>query len=470
MLRFKSIISRIVFLHVVAILIASVLMSVALSWLLSYATDNIHNKAMQEQALSVGEHLSIGVDGKLELNLPSDLLGLYSQAYGRYSYAVIDESGHVLFSSTKDRAALFPADRHGASIEFLQQRRGDATVSGASVRRSVGGKTVWIQAGEDLANRDVLIDDIVADFYKNVGWITLPILLVLLIADIAIFRRALRPLREASEIAEGIGPAHPGVRLPTDEIPREVRPLVSAVNQGLDRLEEGFKAQRDFTADAAHELRTPLSILRTRIDMLEDAGMRQALRHNVEGMAHIVGQLLDIAELDALVIDPEETADLQSVAAGIAEFVAPLALAQGKDIALLGASEPVWVKGNPEMLGRAIRNLAENAINHTVAGSTVEFVVENDGTVSVLDRGPGIGDDERNLIFRRFWRRDRRKQGSTGLGLSIVQRIAELHSASISVENRRPNGARFSLKFATVKAGTSGWKIDHSGPKSPAPA
>jgi signal transduction histidine kinase len=137
-----------------------------------------------------------------------------------------------------------------------------------------------------------------------------------------------------------------------------------------------------------------------------------------------------------------------SVAADVAEFVAPLALSQGKDVALLGASGPVWVKGNTEMLGRAIRNLAENAINHTVAGSTVEFVVEGDGTVSVLDRGPGIPEDERNLIFRRFWRRDRRKQGSTGLGLSIVQRIVELHAATITVENRCPNGARFSLKFA----------------------
>ena len=84
-----------------------------------------------------------------------------------------------------------PGARTG-DVEFLQQRRGDATVSGASIKKTVGAQTVWIQAGEDLANRDVLVDDIVADFYKNVGWITLPILLVLLIADIAIFRRALR--------------------------------------------------------------------------------------------------------------------------------------------------------------------------------------------------------------------------------------------------------------------------------------
>jgi signal transduction histidine kinase len=446
-IRFKSIISRIVILHVVAVVITSIFMSLALSWLLNYATNNIHNESMQEQAVSVGEHLSAFSDGHLELDLPLDLLGLYSQAYGRYSYAVVDNRGRVLFSSLKDHAALFPDDTRSGAVEFLQQRRGNATVSGASIRKTIGNQVVWIQAGEDLANRDVLIDDIVADFYKNVGWITLPILLVLLIADIAIFRRALRPLRQASEIASDIGPTRTDLRLPTDEIPREVRPLVSAINLALDRLEEGFRIQRDFTADAAHELRTPLSILRTRLDTLGDEEIARALRKDVDGMAHIISQLLDIAELDSFVVDPREKADLRSVAAEVAEFVAPLALAQGKDVALLGTTDPVWVRGNPEMLSRAIRNLAENAINHTAPGTTVEFIVDDDGTVSVLDRGPGVAEDERNLIFQRFWRRDRRKAGSTGLGLSIVQRIAELHSATITLENRHPTGAGFSVKF-----------------------
>src|ERR1019366_4804479 len=113
---------------------------------------------------------------------------------------------------------------------------------------------------------------------------------------------------------------------------------------------------------------------------------------------------------------------------------------------------PVWVKGNPEMLSRAIRNLAENAINHTAPATTVEFVVEKDGTVSILDQGPGIAEDERKLIFQRFWRRDRNKAGSTGLGLSIVQRIAELHSATINVQNRQPTGALFSLVFVPWRA------------------
>ena len=184
MLRFKSIISRIVILHVVAVVITSIFMALALSWLLTYATNNIHNEAMRKQAVALGEHLTAQPDGSLELNLPQNLLGLYSQAYGRYSYAVIDDRGRVLFSSLKDKAALFPANARSGDVEFLRQRHGDSTVSGASIKKTVGAHTVWIQGGEDLDNRDVLIDDIVTDFYINVGWITLPILLVLLVTDI----------------------------------------------------------------------------------------------------------------------------------------------------------------------------------------------------------------------------------------------------------------------------------------------
>jgi len=439
-IRFKSIISRIVILHVIAVAITSILMSLALSWLLNLATNNIHNKAMEEQATSLAHHLVAQADGSLSLELPPDLLGLYSQPYGRYSYAVVDDSGNALFSSLKDQAPIFPADPRAAAVQFLETRKGDAAISGASIRRVVGTKTVWIQAAEDLANRDVLIDDIVADFFKNVGWITLPILLVLLATDIAIFRRALLPLRQASEIAQQIGPARTDVRLPVDDIPSEVRPLVS-VNQALDRLDQGFRVQREFTADAAHELRTPLTILRTRVDTLEDQRIAIALHQDIEAMSRIVGQLLDIAELDAFMIDPLETADLRGVCAEVAEFIAPLALEQGREIALLGAETPMWVKGNAEMMKRAIRNLAENAIKHAPPDTVVEFVVEENGTVRVRDRGPGISEEERELIFRRFWRRDRSQQGSTGLGLSIVQRIVELHGATIAVENRVSGGA-----------------------------
>jgi signal transduction histidine kinase len=453
-IRFKSIISRIVILHVIAVAITSVLMSVALSWLLNTATNNIHNEAMEDQASTLAQHLVAQVDGSLSLELPPNLQGLYSQPYGRYVYAVVDDEGKILFSSLKDKAPVFPADPRASAVQFLETHIGDAAISGASIRRSIGDKTVWVQAAEDLANRDVLIDDIVDDFYKHVGWITLPILLVLLVTDIAIFRRALLPLRQASEIAQHIGPARTDIRLPLDEIPGEVRPLVAAINKALDRLDEGFRVQREFTADAAHELRTPLSILRTRVETLDDPRVAKALHMDIEAMSRVVGQLLDIAELEAFNVDPAEVADLQAACAEVAEFIAPLALEQDREIALLGATAPVWVKGNAEMMKRAIRNLAENAIRHTPKDTVVEFVVEENGTVTVQDRGPGIPGEERELIFQRFWRRDRNQQGSTGLGLSIVQRIAELHGATIDVQNRGLGGAQFSLHF--VKANKPG--------------
>ena len=452
MIRFDSIISRIVILHVIAVAVTSVLMSVALSWLLNMATNNIHNDAMEEQAISLAAHLVLEPDGRLSLVLPPNLQGFYSQPYGRYSYAVIDDAGRTLFSSLRNNAPIFAADPRAGTVQFLETRIGAAAISGASIRRSIGGKTVWVQAAEDLANNDVLIDDIVEDFYRHVGWITLPILLVLLVIDIAIFRRALLPLRQASEIAQHITPARTDIRLPLQEIPTEVRPLVSAINKALDRLDEGFRLQREFTADAAHELRTPLSILRTRVETLDNPGVAKALRLDIEAMSRVVGQLLDIAELEAFAIDPAEVADLQAASAEVAGFIAPLALEQGREIALLGATEPVLVKGNAEMIKRAIRNLAENAIRHAPKDTVVEFVVEDNGTVTVQDRGPGISDEERELIFRRFWRRDRNSQGSSGLGLSIVQRIAELHGASIEVERRVMGGAQFSLHFIKAAA------------------
>jgi signal transduction histidine kinase len=449
-IRFKSIISRIVILHVIAVAITSILMYVAMLWLLSIATNNVHNMAMEQQAESVANNLSLGGNGSFSLELPPELQGLYSQPYGRYFYAVVDDRGNTLFSSLKDNAPIFPDAYRGATVQFLQTRKGDAAISGASIRKMVGTKAVWVQAAEDLAHGDVIIDDIVADFFKNVGWITLPILLVLLASDIAIFRRALLPLRRASEIAQQISPNRTDVRLPVNEIPSEVRPLLTAVNQALDRLDQGFRSQRDFAADAAHELRTPLTILRTRLDTLDDQRVVKALRRDIEAISRIVSQLLDIAELDALTVDPLELADARGVCAEVVEYIVPLALEQGREIALLGASKPVCVKGNAEMMKRAIRNLAENAIKHTPPGTAIEFIVEESGIILVRDRGPGISDGDRDLIFRRFWRRDHSRQGSTGLGLSIVQRIVELHGATIVVENGVSGGAQFSIHFVAA--------------------
>ena len=214
-----------------------------------------------------------------------------------------DDSGRVLFSSFPDgRAITARRRRSNEAVPFFAALRRQRHLSASACRSRSPAKNLWVQVSQDLAHRDVLIDDIVADFFTRVGWITAPILFLLLVIDVAIIRRALRPVIAASNLAERIGPLRTDLRLPETGMPREVQPLVHAVNQALDRLEEGFRGQREFTADAAHELRTPLAILRTQIDMIADRELAQSLRHDVENMSRLVNQLLEMAELETFVI------------------------------------------------------------------------------------------------------------------------------------------------------------------------
>ena len=440
MLHFKSLTSRIVLLHIVAVAVVAIFLPLVLFWLLTSEVNHLHRDQMRDQAEVLAERLGVKPDGTIALDLPDSLKDLYSEAYGRYQYDILDASGRQLFSSHKNAVPVVRSEESPPE-----------TISGASVSKDIAGQSVRIRVAEDLAHRDVIIDDIIANFFRRVGWITIPILLVLLAIDIVIFRRAIAPLLRASEEAKSIGPARTDIRLPTRQIPSEILPLVTAVNQALDRLEDGFRGQRQFTADAAHQLRTPLAILQTRIETLggplgDRAGTLE-LQADIESMSRIVRQLLEIAELDALVLDPSETADLRAVCSEVVGSIAPYALAGQKDIALKGTNDPVRIKGNAEMLQRAIFNLAENAIKYTARDTSVDVEVGDDGSVRVRDFGPGIPASEHELIFQRFWRGDRRRTDGAGLGLSIVREVAEDHAATVAVENLASGGAQFTLRF-----------------------
>ena len=446
MIRFRSIITRIVVLHVVAIAVTSILMPLALYYLLDQAANNLHRDALRSQAFTISSFLRPQPDGGLVLDIPPDVQPLYSGNYGLYAYAVLDAEGRVVFSSRPDGGPLFTPDEQSVNDWFIRRRSSGAMLFGVSVPRAIGERMYYVQVGQDLAHRDVIIDDVVASFFPRVAWITFPILLLLLLIDIMIFRRALDPVREASTTAAAIGPQRTEVRLPEQSMPTEISPLVHAVNQALDRLEAGFRAQRDFTADMAHELRTPLAIVRARVDSLEPGPIREALRADLVNMTRTVNQVLDIAELENFIVATDAKADLHEVCAEAVSLMAPLAVELGKTIALTGEPGPVWVRGQAEALFRAVRNLIENALRHTQAGLSIEVEVLKDG-VRVLDDGPGVPDADRESIFRRFWRRDRTSGNSRGLGLAIVARVAEAHDGSVTVNNRPEGGAIFTLRL-----------------------
>jgi signal transduction histidine kinase len=449
--RFRSVVARTISLHLVAIVVTSLFMPLALYLMLKHAAESLHDRALRQQAAEIVGYIEPDATGGLQLQLPPPLAELYSEAYGRYAFAVLDDKGAVLFSSLSGHA-ITSAAAGAADAAYFAQRLSGAQIYGVSLPAEIAGHKLLVQVSQDLAHRDVLIDDIVADFFPRVGWITAPILLLLLVIDVVIFRRALKPIVAASALAQRIGPRRTELRLPEAGMPQEVLPLVHAVNAALDRLEEGFRGQREFTADAAHELRTPLTILRTQIDMIADRALAQSLRDDVESMSRLVNQLLEMAELETFVIGPGETADLVAVSAEVAAFLAPIALSHDKTVAVTGASGPLWVAGNADTLGRAIRNLVENGLAHTPPGTTVAIAIDPAGILRVSDHGPGVPAAEREQIFRRFWRRDRRRPGSAGLGLPIVARIAEMHGAAITVADRPGGGAVFALRFPTVLA------------------
>ena len=427
-------------------------MPIALYLLLRSSAEDLQHRSLRENADLIIRYLTVTPDGRFGLSLPPKLEALFSESYGRYAYSVVDSQGRALFSSLKGRTSLFSPDDEASFPIYVERRRGEV---GASIPVTAGGRQVWVQISQDMEHRDVLIDDIVREFFARVGWITIPILLFLLIIDVTIFRRALRPLLNASELAGKIGPERTDVRLPLETIPSEIKQLVGTINQALDRLDQGFRVQRDFTADAAHELRTPLSILQARVDTLPDRAIAKELSRDIDRMKRVVSQLLDIAELDAFTVKPAETADLKAVCVEVVEFFAPIAIAEGKYILLEAPDELVLINGDEDVLFRALRNLVENAIRYTPVGMAVTIDLQKDGSLLLSDQGPGIAASDRDHIFQRFWRKDRSGSAGSGLGLAIVKRIMDAHHARISVGNLTPNGCIFKLQFELVPAAPS---------------
>ena len=448
---FRSLRSRIIWLHVIAIGAICIALPVAVRLLLDSTTLTFEHETIRRHEAEIARSLTWTPSG-YRLELPSDLRTLYEHGYSGFAFAIVDDRGRVLFSSLPNHTALLPPGRPGAPSAYFQRVNGPAVYYGGNFPERGRGPEVWIQVAQNLENPDVVVDDIVSAFLTRVAWLIPPLLLLLALVDFIIVRRAFAPVVQASQMAREIGPDSLSLRLPTDRLPNEVAPLADAVNQALERLEHGFRIQRQFTADAAHELRTPLSILRMRVSTLADRTMAHEIEADIDVMARIVGQLLSVAELETFVLDAAERVDLKALCSRVVEYMAPLALARGRHLALSGVARPVWVRGEADILFQAFRNLVENALAHTDEGTTVEVKVEPQGVVRVMDRGPGIAPAERELVFQRFWRRDRSESGGAGLGLSIVWRIVQAHGGAVSVEGRPGGGAVFVVRLDKASA------------------
>ncbi|MHB8724829.1 MAG: ATP-binding protein [Casimicrobiaceae bacterium] len=253
-------------------------------------------------------------------------------------------------------------------------------------------------------------------------------------------------LRPLEAMSRAVGKRRPDALAPIGEsgLPEELRPLGDSLNGLLARLSDALSAQRRFTADAAHELRTPLAALKLQLDLARRTGATQGASASLDDLdaavaraSHVVEQLMTLARIEPEALAAQKSrCDLVAIAKDA--IVARAALAAQKDIDLgLAHADPATVEGDSASLGILLSNLVDNALRYTPAGGRIDVGVGSAGgaaTLTVADNGPGIPPQDRERVFDRFYRGAGNEESGSGLGLSIVKRIADAHGASISLD------------------------------------
>jgi signal transduction histidine kinase len=403
-----------------------------------------------KQAREISSYVELNPDGSVEVALPAKLSEAYNSPGSRYRYAVRDNAGRIIATSGRLIGPL-PRLLDAEERKFYQYKADadNANVLGAAVRKDLSNRSYYTQVEQTLPMTRSLNAAVFNEFFMDGGWLQIPFLLALLAVSALTLSRSLAPLKEMATLAAVIEPGSSTLRLPSKGIPKEILPLVASFNKALDRLDEGLTRQREFNANAAHQLRTPLAVLAANIDTMPDATAAARLRHDVQLMTRIVHQLLLVARLETLNLQLDEPVDLCQAARQAAENLGPIAISAGKTLEVDEPDVPVVILGNAFVVNIAISNLIENAINHSPQGGGVRIRVTPEASVEVCDSGPGIPPQLREKVFQRFWRGESSAEGA-GLGLSIVRRIMHALKGNVSVTDAPEGGAQFTLQFPTI--------------------
>jgi signal transduction histidine kinase len=285
--------------------------------------------------------------------------------------------------------------------------------------------------------------------------VVLPIVALMTLATLVVtpivVRRTLAGLRRAAAQAGEIAIDRRGVRLSLQAVPLEIVPLVSAVNDALRRLDEGYERHQRFLVDAAHELRTPIAILQTRLESISLGPDAARVLEDVARLATLADQLLDLQRVDQQV-DRLSDVDIVAVGRKVAADLAPLAIAADYELSFESAAEKIGVRGDQGSLERALTNLVQNAIQYGGRKGLIAVRVDRPATISVTDDGPGIPPPHRERVFEPFYRLNGRNRGA-GLGLNLVQEIVRRHGGEVVIREGRSGGARIDMVFKPADTG-----------------
>jgi two-component system sensor histidine kinase TctE len=334
-------------------------------------------------------------------------------------------------------------------------------------RHSDPSQLVLMQVAETKGKRSTLATEIIKG-------VMVPQFVILPLAVLLVWLALVRGIRPLSDLEQKIRARKPDDLSPIEEsfIPQEVAPLVSSINDLLTRLTASLTTQKRFLADAAHQLKTPLAGLRMQAELAQRESNPQEIRSSLQQIAHsstrathTVNQLLALARAETTGRTlPTAQIDLAQLVTGVVRDSVPRALEHGIDLGYEGPDEMPEIclmDGNPMLLQEMTRNLVDNAINYSGRGGvvTARVLFDRFSGVQILqveDNGPGIPENERELVLQPFYRALGTNVDGSGLGLAIVHEIAQQHGALVMMEDAHAEsqrrGLRVSIRFAARRS------------------
>jgi signal transduction histidine kinase len=361
-----------------------------------------------------------------------------------------DDDAHAWMIAFYGRGRVLPGN-----LPFVPERRVDAVErDGVALHVATAplvhdGRTWFVQ----FAVSDRLLLQLRHSFgtlalWKGVGALCITFLVVFAVTVSLALRRALAPLRTASDDARRITLRTMDARIADADMPTEIRPLVESFNRVLDRLQHGFRTQQEFLASAAHELKTPLALIRAQVELGRLGQGRHGVLADVDRMARQVQQLLILAEAS----EPQNYR-IQPVAPASAmqealDYMAPVAERQRVPLRLVVDPDAREWQADRGALFTLVKNLLENAIQHSPGGEPVTVHAAANGFI-VADQGPGVAEEHLARIFERFWRGKERREDGAGLGLSICQEIATAHAWELAAR-RGERGLEVSVRMVSA--------------------
>jgi heavy metal sensor kinase len=406
----------------------------------------------------------------LEQHIPSDSPQELQDEFQEYSASqpggallqIKDESGAWIFQSLamqRYRITVPGPAENGRVSTSVQNGHSLRIITDSAI---VNGKRYTIQVATDTTSFSLVL--------QRLKWLLListPLAIGLALAGgYWLSSRALIPVRKITEAARSIGGDELSRRLDSPQTADELQFLVETLNAMLARIESSFKRMTQFTADASHELRTPVAIIRTTAEIAlrqkrNEVAYQKALQEileEAECTSSLIDDLLTLARADSateqFALSPTNLCDVIETAFSKTKF---LASEKGVSVSLELAHRNAWIEGNQEALVRLFLVLFDNAIKYTPAGgrvSAVLDVVEGATVFRIQDSGIGIPTQDLPHIFERFYRADQtrsRKHGGFGLGLAIAKWIADAHTAEIRVQSAAGQGSVFTVHFPCAR-------------------